>query len=62
MVPMCPTLSTAPDTVNTEKYKLLSSLLPEHDTSWSDLVACDFILLALRCFPWGDGRVLYAIV
>lgn len=37
MVSVCPTLSTAPDTVNTEKYKLLSALLPEHDTSWSDL-------------------------
>ena len=37
MMFMCPTLSTAPDSVNTEKYTLLSSLMPEHDASWSDI-------------------------
>lgn len=31
------TLGTATDTVNAQKYKLLSSLTPEHGTPWSDL-------------------------
>lgn len=33
MMFMCLTLSTAPDTVNIKTYKLLSSLMAEHDTS-----------------------------
>ena len=31
------TLSTAPDTVNIKTYKLVSSLMAEHESQWSDL-------------------------